>query len=53
MGKGQRYQLQPVCVIVCLDVLHDIPMRHDFCDGGKIVGIGIPQDAEELRDVWV
>jgi len=53
MEKGQRYQFQPVCMIVGSDVLHDILICHHFCDGGKTAGIDTPKDAEELRDVWM
>ena len=52
MGKRDRYQFQPVDVIGP-DVLHDVSMHHQFCNGGKIGDVNILQNTEELQDIWM
>lgn len=50
--EGKQYQFQPIGMIRS-DILHDISTCHQFCDGGKMAGIDISQDAEELQDIWM
>lgn len=52
MNEGERHQFQSVSVIG-LDILHDISVLHQFCDGRKIMGVYISQDAKEFQDIWV
>ena len=39
--------------MIGLDILHNVSVRHQFCNGGKIVGVDISQDAKEPQNVWV